>query len=286
MLYPLSYEGWSSEVTCASLVRDGLARRRRELLTDVVGTADVVVDSVVLVLEQADVGGGRRGTGVDVVVDVVVVGVVVVVVDEVVVVVVDVVVVDVVVVVGAGRRRRRPTASRTRSADTSTDSAMRRGACCGRCSTPSPPGCRRRHATAQGGRGRCCAAGRSRAGTAAPIEWSSTAPRGRWRRRSPARRPSTRSPRWQRPIGRRPSEAASGTRSSVVAGSALRPSAEATNRRRCGTRSCRRRRPRGTRARYIFVAECGPFQKPPSRDRFCSKVLPNRYVYSALLCMA
>ena len=35
--------------------------------------------------------------------------------------------------------------------------------------------------------------------------------------------------------------------------------------------------PRGTRASHILVAECGPFQNPPSRVMFCSNVLPNRY---------
>jgi hypothetical protein len=44
--------------------------------------------------------------------------------------------------------------------------------------------------------------------------------------------------------------------------------------------------PRGTRARYIAVPECGPLRKPPSLARFCSKVLPNRYVYSASLATA
>ena len=34
--------------------------------------------------------------------------------------------------------------------------------------------------------------------------------------------------------------------------------------------------PSGTRARYTTVAECGPAWKPPSRTRFCSKLLPNR----------
>lgn len=34
--------------------------------------------------------------------------------------------------------------------------------------------------------------------------------------------------------------------------------------------------PLGTRARNIFVPECGPLKYPPSRARFCSKVLPNR----------
>ena len=77
-----------------------------------VGTADVVVDSVVLVLSDGSVvvDGATVDDVVGVVVVVVdgatvddVVGSVVVVVDKVVVVVVDVVVVDVVVVVGAGR---------------------------------------------------------------------------------------------------------------------------------------------------------------------------------------
>jgi len=35
--------------------------------------------------------------------------------------------------------------------------------------------------------------------------------------------------------------------------------------------------PSGTRANHIAVAECGPFEYPPSRTRFCSNVLPNRY---------